>query len=89
MKKFLTALTLVTLYSFSANAQDTSLVKVEPAVKQNPKNKIIIGKKAQNKQRSSQKITDSDDKYADLNDGSATLDSEPANKPKSHTVKNF
>ena len=62
MKKSLTILTLVTLFSFSAKAQDTALSKEQPSVKQAQKHKITNLKKAKKKQRILKKIADADEK---------------------------
>ena len=83
MKKFLTVVTLVTVCSFSANAQDTT-TKVDPSVKASTKQKAATLKK----ERSLQKKINSDDKYADTNDEPATLGSPPS-KPITHILQNF
>lgn len=83
MKKFLTALTLVTVCSFSANAQDTT-TKVDPSVKASTKQKAATLKK----ERRPKETIDLDGRYADTNDEPATLGSPPS-KPITHILQNF
>lgn len=105
MKKFLTTLTVATIYSFSANAQDVTPTKVDPSFKASPEHKIATLKK---KQHSSKKIADADKKSkrnrkettrfaktTTSNDEYADTNDEPTtlnsapNPPISHTIKNF